>query len=105
MPAAESGWSALSKEDQELHLQAQRFARVKVAELRLYKSGSVKAGRAAADLYGALQAEIDQLRADYRQRYCDLTPSMLDYLHAELIRSLANDDPQLLGPQYPGAIT
>lgn len=104
-PPVETGWSALSKEDQELHLQAQRFARVKVAELRLYKSGAVKSGRAGADLYGALQPEIDQLRADFRQRYLALTPTMLDYLHAELIRSLANDDAKLLGPHYPGALT
>jgi GAF domain-containing protein len=104
-PPPEAGWSALSKEEQELHLSAQRFARVKVAELRLYKSNSVKAGRTQGDLYGALEAEINQLRADYRERYLALTPTMLDYLHAELVRSLANDDPKLLGPRYPGALT
>ena len=30
--------------------------------------------------------------------------SMADYLHLELVRTLANDDPLLLGPGYPGPL-
>ena len=29
---------------------------------------------------------------------------MADYLHQELVRSLSNDDPSLLGPDYPGPL-
>jgi hypothetical protein len=29
---------------------------------------------------------------------------MVDYLHLELVRTLANDDPELLGENYPGVI-
>ena len=46
-------WFELSREDQELHLKAQRFARVQVAEMRLYKSDAVKEGRASRELYEA----------------------------------------------------
>ncbi|MCP5119419.1 MAG: hypothetical protein GY953_52120, partial [bacterium] len=48
-------WSELSIEDQDRHLRAQRFSRVQVAELRLYKSQAVKEGRIARDLYGSLR--------------------------------------------------
>jgi hypothetical protein len=27
---------------------------------------------------------------------------MVDYLHLEILRSLAHDDDRLLGPEYPG---
>ena len=43
-------WFSLSHEVRELHLRAQRFARVEVAEIRLYQSEKVKNGRAAHDL-------------------------------------------------------
>ena len=39
-------WTSLTREQQELHQRAQRFARVQVAEIRLYKSENVKKGRA-----------------------------------------------------------
>jgi hypothetical protein len=29
---------------------------------------------------------------------------MVDYLHLELVRTLANDDAEVLGPNYPGAM-
>ena len=32
------------------------------------------------------------------------SPTMVDYLHLELVRSLANDDAILLGPNYPGPL-
>lgn len=97
-----SGWAALSKQEQELHLEAQRQARVRVAEMRLYKSAAVKQGRVDRNLYASLREEIDTGRADFRARFLDLTPTMVDYLHLELTRTLANDDETLLGPEYPG---
>jgi hypothetical protein len=97
-------WSSLSKEDQEFHLKAQRFARVCVAELRLYESEAVKQGRAARDLYGRLKEKIDAGRQAYRRQFMDVCPSMVDYLHLELVRTLANDDETLLGTDYPGPL-
>jgi len=85
-----------------LSLSAQRFARVKVAEIQLYQAAAVKAGRETRDLYGSLQAHIDAARESFRGRYLTPGHEVGDYLHAELVRELANDDATLLGPGYPG---
>lgn len=101
---ASRDWASLSKTDQELHLKAQRFARVQVAAMRLYKANSVKSGRESGDLYNVLRPDIDAGREEFRTQFQNATPTMVDYLHLELVRSLANDDPALLGPHYPGPL-
>jgi hypothetical protein len=95
-------WDALSPADRHLHLRAQSFARVKVAEMRLYRPDAVKAGRAQQDLYSALQDAIDEGREAFRQTFVTANPSMVDYFHLELVRTLANDNPAWLGGKYPG---
>lgn len=97
-------WSSMSPEEQDRHLRAQRFARVQIAEMRLYKSQSVKEGRAARDIYGALREEIERSRQQYRQQFLESPDGMPDYLHAELLKTLANDDEELLGDAYPGPL-
>ena len=92
------------QQDQDLHLKAQRFARNQVAEIRLYKSEDVKNGRAASNLYTSLKAEIDSAREAFRRDFLSTPGEMVDYLHLELVRTLANDDVQLLGPDYPGPL-
>lgn len=106
-PAAKAGpaaWSSLTREEQDLHARAQRFARVQVAEIRLYKSENVKKGRAAGNLYTSLKSEIDSARETYRTDFLQASGTMEDYLHVELVRTLANDDVELLGPDYPGPL-
>jgi len=83
---------------------ARRFAKVKVAEIQLYQTAAVAAGRAARDIYGSLQKEIDAARAAFREKFLTPTNGTVDYLHAELVRVLANDDSTLLGPGYPGPL-
>lgn len=83
---------------------ARRFAKVRIAEIQLYHSDAVKAGRAARDLYGSLQPQLDAARDAFRQRFLMNGTTTADYLHAEMIRALANDDATLLGPGYPGAL-
>jgi hypothetical protein len=95
-------WFSLSREDRELHLRAQRFARVQVAEIRLYQSEKVKNGRAAHDLYTSLQGEIDSAREAFRRDFLNASETMVDYFHLELVRTLANDDAEVLGRDYPG---
>jgi hypothetical protein len=95
-------WFSLSREDRELHLRAQRLARVQVAGIRLYQSEMVKNGRTAHDLYTSLKEEIDSARETYRREILNASDSMVDYLHLELVRTLANDDAELLGQDYPG---
>jgi len=103
-PAAASDWDSLTAADRNLHLQAQRFARVQVAEMRLYREDAVKAGRRAHDLYAALADEIDRTREEFRKKFMDVSTTMVDYFHRELVRTLANDDPASLGEKYPGPL-
>jgi hypothetical protein len=95
---APKGSTVLARRD----LTAQRYARVKVAEIQLYQAPAVKAGRASRDLYGSLQTEIDAAREAFRERFLTPGHETGDYLHAELVRELANEDATLLGPEYPG---
>lgn len=96
-------WSALPREEQELHAKAQRFARVRVAEIRLYHAKKVREGREIRNIYAILKDEIDRSRAQFQHEFLRV-PSMIDYLHLEILRTLANDDASLLGPDYPGPL-
>jgi hypothetical protein len=104
VPARESAWDRLSPLEQQLHFRAQRFARVQVAEFRLQHADVVQASRAQRSLYEALQTQIDAARETFRQTFFSPCASMVDYLHLELVRTLAHDDPELLGKHYPGPI-
>ena len=101
VPQATS-WADLSADDQKLHLHAQRVARVRVAELRLYSAEELRKGVFEGDIYGALHTGIDAARAEFLQSFLSKSPTMVDYLHLEIVRSLAHDDARLLGKQYPG---
>lgn len=89
--------------DSEAHVRAQRFARVRVAEMRLFEPQAVRQGREEGRLYDRLRTGIDRSREQFKDEFMG-TPSMIDYLHQEFIRTLANDDPSLLGPEYPGPL-
>ena len=95
-------WEALSAGEQQVHLRAQRYARVQVSEMRLRHNADVQAGRARRSLYEILREPIDTARTSFRNQFFAICPSMLDYLHLELTRTLANDDADLLGKDYPG---
>jgi hypothetical protein len=95
-------WEELSPDDQKLHLQAQRVARVRVAELRLYNAEELRKGTFDGDIYGALREGIDAARTAFLQSFLSKSPTMVDYLHLEILRSLAHDDDRLLGKEYPG---
>jgi len=97
-------WTALSRGEQHLHLAAQRFARVQVAAMRISKLDVLRAASETRDIYGALKSPIDAARDEFREKHMTSSPTMVDYLHLELVRSLANDDAILLGPNYPGPL-
>ena len=101
-PAA--AWSDLQADQQQIHLRAQRFARVQAAEMRLYHADAVQAGRSRRNLYDLLRQPIDHARQAFRTQFFAGCPSMVDYLHLELTRTLANDDPDLFGSTYPGPL-
>ncbi|HLI86553.1 MAG TPA: hypothetical protein VKV17_21770 [Bryobacteraceae bacterium] len=102
--SAPSGWDALSRQDRQIHLRAQRRARVAAAEMSLYAAGEVESGRARKDLYSALGSRIDAARESFHKQFFSATPTMVDYLHLELLHTLAHDDPDLLGKDYPGPL-
>jgi len=97
-------WWDLSRQEQQLHLAAQRFARVQVAEMRLATAAEFRKGRAARDIYGALKQPIENARQQFREKHMTVSPTMVDYLHLEMVRSLADDDANMLGPNYPGPL-
>jgi hypothetical protein len=102
-PRQHTEWWNLSREEQQKHLAAQRFARVQVAEMRLGKPDALREGREAGNIYAPLQAQIDAAREKFRELHMT-APTMVDYLHLEMIRSLADDDAILLGTSYPGPL-
>lgn len=102
--ASRPSWAELPANEQDLHLKAQRFARVQVAEIRLFKSQAVKEGRQARALYATLRDDIERGREAYRRQFVGACPSMVDYLHLEMVRTLANDNEELLGAEYPGPL-
>ena len=101
---AERSWDSLPAEEQRTHLRAQRFARVRVAQWRLREGAAVRSGRVRRDLYGELETQIEEARKGFRDEFFDQCPGMVDYLHLEMVHTLANDDAELLGKDYPGPL-
>lgn len=102
-PVASLTTAPATRENEELEQRAQRFARVKVAEMRLFHSQAVIDGRTKKDLYGVLKTEIDNARVQYKEEFM-AAPGRADHLHAEMIRTLANGDAKLMGAGYPGEL-
>ena len=94
-------WGRLREDERKSHFRAQRFARVKVAEMQLYKPDACRAGREQSNLYLYLKDEIDSARAVFRNQFMS-TPTMVDYFHVELVRTLAENNEVVLGADYPG---
>lgn len=99
-----NSWDALPFEEQQIHVRAQRFARVQVAEMRLFEAEAVQSGRARRGLYDALREPIDKAREQFHARFFTDCHTMVDYLHAELVRTLAHEDAEMLGADYPGPL-
>jgi hypothetical protein len=70
--------------------------------MRLYQAEQLRSGVASGNIYDALHTEIDNARTAFLQAFLSKSPTMVDYLHLELLRSLAHDDDRLLGENYPG---
>jgi hypothetical protein len=89
-----------SPEDAEIHRKAQRFARLLLDEIKLYNQVKVTEGRKNKDLYDRLKEDIDKSRMTYQKRYGTTAAASGDYLTQELLRSLAEDDISLMGPNF-----
>lgn len=96
-------WINLSEDQRALHLRAQRFSRVSVAEMQLTRPEACRAGREQSNLYLFLKNEIERARETFRRQFAT-TPSMVDYLHLELVKTAAGGDEKKLGADYPGQL-
>jgi hypothetical protein len=97
---ATDAFAHMSPEDAEIHRKAQRFARLLMDEIKLYNQAKVAEGRKHKDLYDRLKEDIDKSRSTYQKRYGNTVAANADYLGTELVRSLAEDDVSLLGPNF-----
>jgi hypothetical protein len=97
---APDAFAQMSVADADVHRKAQRFARLLMDEIKLYNQAKVAEGRKKKDLYDRLKEDIDKSRNTYNKRYGKTAAAGADYLNQELIRSLAEDDVTLLGPNF-----
>ncbi|MBN1571115.1 MAG: hypothetical protein JXA73_24985 [Acidobacteria bacterium] len=89
-------------EEEKLHADAKRFARLLVSEIKLYNEKHVIEGRGNHDLYLRLKRDIDRSREMYEKRISPIVSGKIDYFHDEIIRILGDNDPSTLGSDYPG---
>jgi hypothetical protein len=90
----------LPPEEAETHRKAQRFAKLLVDEIKLYNQAKVAEGRKHKDLYERLKEDLDKSRATYQRRYGNTAAASGDYFNSEVVRSLAGDDPSVMGANF-----
>jgi hypothetical protein len=93
-----------SETEQRAHNDARRFARLLVSEIKLYNATKVNDGRRNFDLYPRLKDEIDRSRKVYDKRVSPAVAGRFDYFYDELVQTLAEGDPEKLGPDCPGPL-
>ena len=94
--------SQLSEAERKTHKDARRLARLLVSEIELYNQTQVAEGRKSKDLYKRLKPDIERSRQTFEQRFGKTVGKQFDYFHDELVRTLAGEDPSLLGSDCPG---
>jgi hypothetical protein len=100
--AEEAGPLWEDEEEEKLHNDARRFARLLVSEIKLYNEEAVAEGRLSQDLYHRLKRDIDRSREMYEKRVSDVVARKFDYFHEEMVRILGEGDVDKLGGNYPG---
>lgn len=102
-PAAPPAPVWTSPEEEKLHNDARRFARLLVSEIKLYNEDAVTEGRIEKDLFSRLKRDIERSREMYGKRIPAEVTRKVDYFHEEIVRILGEGDISKLGPNYPGA--
>lgn len=87
----------LTPEEQELHDDARRFARLLVSEIKLYNEAKVATGRQESDLYQRLRSDIERSRQMYNERVPPSIAAKTNYFMEELVAILAEGDRATLG--------
>jgi len=101
-PAAAAPRTGPLDEEEKLHNDARRFARLLVSEIKLYNEQKVMDGRRNNDLYGRLREDIERSRQMYEKRVTPTVAAKVDYFYDELVNTLAEGDVSKLGSDYPG---
>jgi len=84
-------------EDEAQREEARRFARLLVSEIKLYNEEQVERGRETKDLYHRLEEDINRSREMFEKRISPEVRASQDYFQDELVRILADGDPDALG--------
>lgn len=87
----------VSADNQALHEEARRLARLLVSEIKLYNEEQVEEGRRNRDIYERLREDIDRSRQMYDERVDPQILRSTDYFYQELVRILAAGDSKALG--------
>jgi hypothetical protein len=101
-PGVEAGDAQGSEAEEKLRKDARRLAKLLVFEIELYHKTEAAEGRKSKDLYKRLKRDIELSRQTFDRRFGETVGKQFDYIHDELVRTLACDDPSLLGSDYPG---
>jgi hypothetical protein len=96
-PVVSTQARAASPEEDARHEEARRFARLLVSEIKLYNEEEVDRGRAERDLAKRLKEDIERSREMFEKRIPADIRSGHDYFQEELVRILADGNPELLG--------
>ena len=84
-------------EDDPRHEEARRFARLLVSEIKLYNEEEVDRGRIEKDLAIRLKEDIERSREMFEKRISEEIRSGHNYFQEELVRILADGNPDALG--------
>ncbi len=87
----------VSPNEEALHEEARRLARLLVSEIKLYNEDQVEEGRRNRDIYERLKEDIDRSRQMYDERVDPKILRSTDYFYQELVRILASGDSRALG--------
>lgn len=76
---------------------AERYARLLVAEIKLYHEALVDEARRERNLLRRLRPQIERAQQLYEERVAPAVRARTKYFEQELVRTLAGGDPSLLG--------
>jgi len=82
---------------------AQRYARLLVSEIKLYNETALREGRLERKIRTRLHAEIARARRMYEERAAPSLRGGADYFEHELVQTLADGNPELLGDETPAS--
>jgi hypothetical protein len=92
--AADRARAQMAQHDDE---SAQRYARLLVAEIKLYNETALEEGRRERDIMRRLRPQIERAQALYNERVPAEQRARTTYFEDELVRTLAGGDRALLG--------